>query len=334
MKSARRGGRIGLLLGVLAMIAALLLIAPQLTSSAELVRMRNALLLDDVAAEFNWTPASAPADFMTESGPVDQRFAERVRALSLDTQGDDWARALVIARHLLENRHDKVGNAIQADLERTYQVIRASGAGYCGDYADVFAAMASAAGLGVRSWAFSFDGFGGNGHIFNEVWDAASGTWRMIDVFHNYYFTDAQGAVLSAQAFRDAMLRDPNGPRIHLIEPQARLVFKFENKARNFYRRGLGEWYLWWGNNLFAYDSNPVVRGLGTLSRSLEQIGGIVAGVQPRIRVLSEPGNAPQRQAMASLRLRMFTALFLGITGFVVTIGALIRMRSLQRQWA
>lgn len=332
MRPACRNGRIALLAGVLAMIAALLLLAPQLTNSAELVRMRNALLLQDAAADAGWTPASLPADFMTDSVPADPRFTERVRALLLAAQPDDWSRALVIARHLLENRQDQVGTAIQSDLERTYQVIRASGTGYCGDYADVFAALASAAGIGVRSWAFSFDGFGGNGHIFNEVWDAGSGSWRMIDVFHNYYFTDAQGTVLSAQAFRDAMLRDPQEPRIALIEPRAKLVFKFEDKARDFYRRGLPEWYLWWGNNLFTYDGNPVVRGLATLSRSLEQVGGIVAGVQPRLRVLAEPGNAAQREAMVSLRVRMFLALALGVAGFILTFVALIRMRACRRR--
>src|SRR3712207_6947241 len=48
-------------------------------------------------------------------------------------------------------------------LEPTYEVIRNTGRGYCGDYADVYTALALAAGLSVRSWAFSFDGFGGRG---------------------------------------------------------------------------------------------------------------------------------------------------------------------------
>jgi hypothetical protein len=307
--------RRGLFFSSLLMLAAATLVAPHLTDSAELVRMRNALLLDARESRFDWTPATRPNDFAQETGPIDPAFAHRVAALPIDPSSADWERALVIARHLLENRQGSVGGAIQSDLESTYVEIRGTGGGYCGDFADVFTAMALAAGLDVRSWAFSFDGFGGRGHIFNEVWDGESGQWRMIDVFHNYYMTDRDGGVLSAQAFRDHMRSDPDEVQLQIIEPAAKLVFVREDRARDFYHRGLDEWYLWWGNNVFTYDRAGLVRTLGRMSPSLEQIGGIVQGVHPQIRVLPDPANRRQLEALQGLGKRLWLALILGVVG-------------------
>ncbi len=320
--SAMRRWRLGFAACLVALAAAVLALAPHLTDSAELVRLRNALLLD-VAPEtrFDWTPAERPADFQVERGPVDPRFAERAAALELGTLPSDWERALGIARHLLENRQGRVGRPIQSNLEETYARIRAEGEGYCGDYADVFSALAIAAGLEVRAWAFSFDGFGGRGHVFNEVWDRGSGQWRMIDVFHNLYATDAAGDPLSAQAFRRAMRADQAAVRLVTIEPAARPVFKYESKAREFYLRGLDEWYLWWGNNVFDYERAGLVQVLGPLSRSLEQLGGIAQGVHPRIRVLPDAANAEELAVMQRLKWRVHGAL---VTALVALVGALV----------
>src|SRR5690606_37056993 len=97
--------------------------------------------------------------------------------------GDDWRTALRIGSHLLQgvisNRGS--GGPIQGSLSETLRRITERGDGYCGDYVDAFTALATEAGLFTRSWAFSFDGFGGHGHIFNEIWDRQAGTWRMID---------------------------------------------------------------------------------------------------------------------------------------------------------
>ena len=56
-------------------------------------------------------------------------------------------------------------------------------------------------------------------------------------------------------------------------------------EAWAYYRRGLPEWYLWWGNNPFDYEQSWSVRTLAGVSLSLAQRGAIVQGVQPRIHV-------------------------------------------------
>jgi hypothetical protein len=140
-------------------------------------------------------------------------------------------------------------------------------------------------------------------------------------VFHNLYPTDEAGHPLSAQVFRAAM-RDGGGAlRLATIEPTARPVFKYEARARAFYQRGLGQWYLWWGNNVFAYQRAGLVRVLGPVSRSLEQLGGIAQGVHPRIRVLPDAANAPQVTAMQHLKQRMMATLALALPALA---GALV----------
>ena len=42
-------------------------LVPHLRDSAELVRMRNALLLQSAPAAYDWTPAAVPADFARET---------------------------------------------------------------------------------------------------------------------------------------------------------------------------------------------------------------------------------------------------------------------------
>lgn len=332
MAMIRVGLRRGLIACVLVALAALLSLAPYLRDSAELVRMRNALLMDaGPTTSFDWTPASMPADFAVERALPEPRFSARVQALRLEQLPNDWERALALGRHLLENRHKEMGTPIQSDLEQTYRVIRDTGKGYCGDYADVYTALALAAGLQVRSWAFSFDGFGGWGHIFNEVWDAQAGRWRMIDVFNNLYFVGADGAAMSALELHAALRQPGSALRLQPVEASALPGFKFEDKAREYFRRGANEWYLWWGNAVYSYDRAPLVRIAGGLSRSLEQLGGIAQGVHPRIRVLDDAGNERQRAAMQRLRLHVLAVLGIEMLALVGALALLLAARRARR---
>jgi hypothetical protein len=325
--SSRRRWWLVLLGSLVALVLALATLAPYLRDSAELVRLRNALLLDPVAADPDWTPERAPVDFVREHASPSTAFQSRVAALGLQALPDDWSRAQAIAQHLLQARQGRVGQPIQSDLETTYTRIRASGEGYCGDYADVFTAMALAAGLHVRSWAFSFDGFGGRGHIFNEVWDAGSRSWRMIDVFHNYRVSDASGRPLSALEFKERMRDDGTTVRFDTLEPTARPVFRHEERAREFYARGLGQWYLWWGNAVYTYDDAVLVRLLGPVSRAAEQLGGIAQNVHPRIRVLAEDGNAAMRDRMQRLKRQLL------LVSAVVAAALVLALASASALW-
>jgi hypothetical protein len=61
------------------LLLSLLSLAPYLTSSTELVRMRHALLLvRQQNGGFDWTPANLPADFLLERAPPYPLFVDVV----------------------------------------------------------------------------------------------------------------------------------------------------------------------------------------------------------------------------------------------------------------
>jgi hypothetical protein len=304
---------------VLTLIAAGSL-APHFTNSAELVRMRNALLLQSEPATHDWTPDTRPASFEVDRGAPIPLYADIVSRHHLRVEGDDWATALKIGQHLLIDGR-RSGGAIQSDLTQTYRRITERGEGYCGDFADSFTGLANAAGVFSRPWAFSFDGFGGHGHIFNEIWDARTGRWIMIDVLNNIFVVDASGRPLSAVEFRNALLSGDAAYRLVPVKPTAHPGFKYEDKAIDFFRRGLPEWYMWWGSNVFEYDQAPLVRVLGGTHRALEQLGGIAAGVHPAIRILETPQNLPQRESMRWLRTRLIAVVVFGMLALIALPG-------------
>lgn len=319
----------GMLACILAMAVSVGSLLPYLGDSAELVRLRNALLIENQPAAADWSPETVPPDFKLQSGPPAAYFIEVVTALDLDAQASNWERALILADHLLEQRTGAVGGAIQSSLKETYRTIRSTGRGYCGDYADVFAAMAVTAGIPVRLWAFSFDGFGGSGHIFNEVWDERERRWKAIDPFHNYYFTGPDGQVLSALDFRSLMMADSSLPGFRPIAPEASPVFSQESRARAFYVDGLPEWYLWWGNNVFEYDNAFLVRLLAPLHRAMEQLGGFIQGRHPRIRVLPEARESSAYERMLELRKQLMLVFWVSLGSAILFVFLLIRHRRL-----
>ncbi len=301
-------------------------LAPHLRDSAELVRLRNALLLQSPPAEHAWTPARPPAGFAVESAPPTPLYADTVARNALKVEGDDWATALAIGRHLLPAGR-RSGGAIQADLGATYVRITAQREGYCGDYADSFTGLATAAGVFARSWAFSFDGYGGRGHIFNEIWDAARARWVMIDVFNNFYVVDGAGQALSAMAFRDALQGNAAGIELVPVDPTAAPGFRDRDKALAYFRRGLPQWYMWWGNNVFEYDRSPVVAAFGKVHRALEQLGGVAVGLHPRIRMLATAEGAEARARMWRLRAQLFGVIAAAALTVIGLIGWLLQRR-------
>lgn len=306
-------------------------LVPHLKNSAELVRMRNALLLDVEPANPDWSPASVPPSFARETAAPIALYADAVARHSLRVEGDDWATALKIGQHLLVDGR-RSGGAIQDDLEQTYLRITGKGEGYCGDFADSFTGLATAAGVFSRPWAFSFDGFGGHGHIFNEIWDSRNARWVMIDVHNNFYVVDGDDRPLSAMDFRDALASGAD-VRLVPVKPAAKPGFRFDEKALEYYRRGLPEWYMWWGNNVFEYDQAPLVRALGNAHRALEQLGGVAAGVHPAIRILATPDNAAQRESMAWLRLRLIAVVVAGMLSVLALIAWWLARRKVLKEW-
>jgi hypothetical protein len=134
-------------------------------------------------------------------------------------------------------------------------------------------------------------------------------------------------------AFRAALPAGQADVRLVRVDAEAPPGFIHEYKAWDYYRRGLPEWYLWMGNNVFEYDQSALVRGLGKVHRALEQLGGIAAGVHPGIRILETADNAAQHEAMRWLRVRLLAVVVLSLA----TLGCLMawiiaRRRSRNRE--
>ncbi|EHR71985.1 Transglutaminase-like superfamily protein [Burkholderiales bacterium JOSHI_001] len=274
--------------------------------STEAVRLRNALLFQaSTPADFDWTPEQRPADFATDDQVPIQPFGPVVESLGLAKLPDDWSRAQRIASHLTERA--RWGDAAMSDLAGTYQQIRA-GHGYCADFTTVFIAIARSAGMFAREWAFSFDGFGGYGHALVEVFDRQSSQWRMLDVFNNWAPLDARtGQALSVAEFRRRLASDPDSVQV-LRLGSGRFGFRDERALWDYYRRGTDQWYLWWGNAVYAYDASAPNRLLGPVSRSLEQLGAVAWGVHPHVRPVPTPTNESMRQRMAQLKSKLLAA--------------------------
>lgn len=295
-------------LGIL--LLSLLSLAPHLTSSTELVRMRHALLLiEEQNHGFNWTPDTVPTDFKLERGPAYPEFVDAARGLGLDAMNSDWDRAMAISQHLLSNPR-LVGTPIQSDLRDTYRKILDQGTGYCGDFTRVFMAFAITAGIPVRAWSFSFDGFGGDGHIWPEIWNRQLKRWQLVDIFNNLYFHGPDGVAISALEFREAVLTNPESIEHAKLHPGARPGYAMEEKMWAWYRKGLPEWYMEWGNNVFTLDRAPTVRLLG---RALEQLNAISTGEFPGVSLMVTQANQDQVNALWRLRAHLFLVAWLGL---------------------
>lgn len=303
---------------LLVAVVAVTSLVPYLFSSTDIVKLRNAMLLRHQRdVDFNWTPDAVPADFKLERGPADPFFVKIAELLDLAAMPDDWARARAISRHLLGSSVTLNGGAAKSDLRGTYTIIVADGGGYCADFVRTFMAIAFASGMHVRAWAFSFDGFGGHGHVWPEIWNRQLRRWQLLDVYNNYYFFEEPGVPLSAMEFRRAMLSGSKALRLGAIDPSSRAGWKIEEKAWDYYRRGLAEWYMWWGNNEFAYDRSPLVRLFAGISRSLEQLGGIAEGVSPKLQILVTPENQRQADHLGRVRLQLQIVTALVVIAFV-----------------
>jgi hypothetical protein len=180
------------------------------------------------------------------------------------------------------------------------------GRGYCADFVRAFLALAHAAGVPARQWAFSFDGFGGHGHTFVEVYDEVSGKWLFLDVFNNLHALDRRsGRPLSALELRAALLHGaadfsfvPNGA--------GRPGFPIEARAIDYFRRGAPEWYMWWGNAVFDRDASALVQSAQTISYELGQLAAVATGRFVAAVAMATEHNRVCRR-IASTHARRFT---------------------------
>lgn len=289
----------------------------------ESVRLRNALLLQpSTSADFSWTPAHVPAGFEVERRAPPPLFAQIVASLDIERLGD-WDKARALASHLTECARDR--GPIQSDLATTYRRIR-EGYGHCADFAKVYLALAHAAGLFVRQWAFTHNGFGGNGHALIEVWDSLRGKWLMLDVYNNFYAVDAlSNRTLSALEFRDSVL-GLRAPAVVRPIGAGRPGFVHHARLIEYYRRGAGEWYLIWGNAVYSAENNPIVRAAIRLHPAAGHAAAMLFGALPGIRVYVTAGNRAAVEALTSLgrsvRFALWSAVVLGAGAAAIALVA------------
>ena len=233
----------------------------------------------------------------------------------------DWARAVGISRHLLSSSPVLKRGAVNLDLRGTYQSLIDQGDGYCGDFTEIFVVSAMAAGLRVGTRTFSFDAFGGHGHVWPEIWNRQISCWQLIDVFNNYYFVDTVAIPLSALAFREALLTGSSQLQLKSLDPRAKPGWAIESKAWAYHRRGLPGWYLGWGNNVFTYGRSRFVKMFSNSSNLLKQVGAIANGAYPPIRLLANYKNQTQIQAMWHLHQQLiFLAWLIPLAALVFLI--------------
>ncbi|MEO1036269.1 MAG: transglutaminase-like domain-containing protein [Pseudomonadota bacterium] len=309
------------------LLMTLALMATLLTPAIELTRFRNSLLAArGTPAEFAWTPANLPQDFRYETLDAPKLIRDgSVSVSDIDAAVDKMTGIVAHLRHLPKKR-----GPIQSDTLTTYRIIRSEGRGYCADYTQVFNALAHAADLPVREWGLSFDRFSGDGHAFSEVFDDKVGRWMFVDPMHGFYVRSrATGDVLSVLEFRARLLQQDGLSDTEIVPIDSAFMFDSDRAAFNYYRAGADQFYLWFGNDVFSYDQNVLVRLFG-VSRSLEQLAAILIGIHPEIRILETPTNGDEIDALLALSDRVIGLValsFLLSIVLLVQIVALVRAR-------
>jgi hypothetical protein len=310
---------------VIALAVALAWLAYLTLPYAQAVRVRNAFLLRrGHADDFSWTPAKVPADFQ-----VEHRRAPAVIEAALANAGksdvDDWNRAMALVTLLV--RHWRHEGPIQADLTTTYHGIVAGG-GYCADYVRVYLALAHAAGLFCRQWAFSFDGFGGHGHTFVEVYLRQQARWVFVDVFNNVCaYRPGTDRAVDALTVRNAVIERPASIEFRRAG-EGRLGYAHVDKLVDYYRRGAAQWYLWWGNDVISRDSGGFAGALARVSGRLgHRLQSALGGLPPLVAMVTAD-NETQVARMEALRRSVRVALSLVVGLVLVLAGQIVSRRA------
>lgn len=284
------------------------------TPGEEAVKIRNGLVASiGQPDDFTWTPNDVPADFLANRAPPSPEYAEAAKALVNPEPGrrlQGLELGLAISRHLMGGPGQRPGGPIQGSLSDAYEGITRQGRGYCADFTQVFSGIAVAAELPVRTWSISFEAFGA-GHAFNEVFDDTLGKWVLVDSFHSLYFVDpASREPLSVLEVRDRLLAyggEAPALEIQRIVPE-RFPFPSDPVALDYYRRGMPQLALAWGNNVFDYDQSVAVRWGARVSRHAERALGIAVGKYPEIRIYPVDVSYRDLGSLFRARNRFFAA--------------------------
>lgn len=282
-------------------------LASLVTDPMESGRLRNALIAEvGRPSDFTWNPAARPPDFLANQGtPAPEAEAVVKEVLHTPGQGG-FAKALALAQYLLKTGGH--GGEIKSDFATTLRKITTENIGYCADFSRAMEGLLTAAGVPVRRWGFSFDGYGGHGHAFVEAFDEQYG-WVFLDVFNGFYVRDrATGKPLSVLEFRRRLADKAGDFEIVRINP-AFLGFKNNDALIEYFYRGNGQYFLAWGANLFDYENQPIVKAVHKFSRSAEQLAGIAVGVYPVMKILPVAGSEKEIQGIMRLKWALYGSL-------------------------
>jgi len=317
-----------MLLTVLALNVGRLVLAPTRDASIDAVRIRNAMVAElGDPDQTNWSPSEIPANYHWEALPPPPYFTKIAnQVIPPDAQQESaLTKAIRIARHLRETAHH--GNPIQANTRETYEKIIHGQGGYCSDFTQAFNALALAAGLQVREWGFTWEDMA-NGHAFNEIWDPALGKWVFIDSFISFYVVNsATGVPMGALEFRASLLDDPGAGQAEIVPIVANhFGFKTHQKALGWYRRGVPRMFLLLGNEVFSYDTDPLISLTESLPRSVEMVIAIMLGKHPRFlfvppashpEVKDQLGELQGQLVLVLIKLAAIAVLGIGLVVFV-----------------
>ena len=279
-------------------------------SSQDLVKIRNSLLYVVRGTDvYDWTPYNPPTDFLWEQSKPSSKFldtAQKILAKNSEN-GTELMRTIELSHHLIAEKK-RPAKPIQSNTATAYRMITEHGYGYCADYTQVLDGLALAVGIPIRECGMSFDGYGGDGHAFSEVFDQNLQKWIFIDSFYSFYLVDEEGIPLSVTQLHN-MLRSGLSNSIQLVKiNESKFSFPNKKKAIAYYLRGSESFYMLWGNNVYSYDENLIVSIAGTISRSAEQLVAIVLGIYPKIVIRTDWQNQKGIEELRTLKLVLLIA--------------------------
>lgn len=254
-----------------------------------MVRLRNSLgARVGEPADFAWSPGNVPTGFLQLETAAPVAFAAVAGSVepSRAGPGGELDAGLEYSRQLMR-APKRIDGPVRAPSYETYLAIVQEGRGYCADFVKAFTGIAAARGIAVRQWGFAFRGFG-SGHTFNEVYDTGLGKWVMVDSFHSLYFVDPVSRMpLSTLEVHDRLLAIGDAPAgIEIVRiASSGFPFRSDELAIDYYRRGMPQLWMVWGNNVFDYEASLAGRLEARLHRALGQFVGIVSGDYPTIRI-------------------------------------------------
>ena len=292
------------------------------SDGARAIVLRNSLISEQgESSDFDWSPSQQPPGFREERGDIPGEFVNAVSGLKME-EGKGLNAAIEIARHLTERSGD--GYSIRSNTTAAYRLIRETGTGYCSDYTQVFTALAHVHNLDVREWGFALDDYGG-GHAFNEVFDESLDKWVFVDVFSGFYLVDRDTQVpISVLELRELLLAGRDDTLEFKRFRSERFDFRDEAQAWEFYTSGAQQMYLWWGNDVFTYEADGLVRAAGNISRMLEQLVAIALDKHLTFRVIATDQSASDWEQLKQIQRVTYAGLLFLVVGFVLLAGRLL----------